>query len=108
MVSAWRWLIRAVRRSPNAWLIVTGVYLIVLPPLFAAHADVAAFTLQDRRGWLSVFLTLWMAIIGSSWFWFGYAVAAATGAALILAGLAKFATPKVGTPGDDRATRDTM
>src|SRR5579871_5110736 len=107
MVNAWRWLIRAVRCSPNAWLIVAGVCLIVLPPLFAAHAHFAAFTLQDHHGWLRAFLMIRTAIIGSSWFWFGYAAEAAIGAALILGGLAKFATPKVGKTETMRGMRES-
>jgi hypothetical protein len=95
MVSAWRWLLRGIRRSPNGWMIVGGIYLIVLPPLFAVHADMAAMNVQgNTHGLLRIVISAWMSIFTSSWFWFAYGLGGAAGAALIRARAGRIAKPR--------------
>jgi len=93
MVCLWRWLVDRVRKSPNAWAIVGGAYLIVLPPIFACFVTLADGGHSNRTLLARLVLSFWTSVIESSWFWLVYMAGTAFGMGMILVGLIRAFQP---------------
>jgi hypothetical protein len=94
MVSLWRWLTCRVRKSPNTWAIAGGVYLIVLPLIFASSVALAQGHCANQNALVRLALSLWETVIGSYWFWFAYTAAVAIGTGMIHVGMTRAFQPR--------------
>jgi hypothetical protein len=94
MASFWKWLTGRVHKSPNAWAIVGGVYLIVLPPIFACYVALAERDQSNQAILPRLFLAWWRMVLGSSWFWLAYTAVVAIGMGAIFVGMMRAFQPR--------------